>query len=577
MKTWFRLTTPKAILSFLALGFLVFSNGFSNNFVGDDIPQIVNNSSLHSLSNVTSFFTGSTFYNGGLQKLSGIYYKPLLMTYFSLIYSIFGPSYQAYHVMQLLIHVGGTTVLYLVFLRFFRQNLAYICGLIFLIHPINSEAVFYISDSQDVMFFFFGISALWILMKAGSKMKLVWMTICLLFSILSKETGGLFLGLIPLYSFIYKKEYFWKSLTGSVCVFVLYCMLRVNALGDLIVKSDPIAPIEKLALWTRITNIPEIAIFYLKTFIFPINLSYSYNWVYKTLTFEHFFMPLGLCLIIVFAAGYGARYLLNKGLTEEFKMYLFFCLWFGAGIFLHSQLIPLDATVADRWFYFSMAGILGLGAVTVKTLNIRFKSMRTQLIIGLVVLMMMGTRTVVRSFDFRNEFTLNSHDVKVSRDDYNLEGGLASNLLNLGRTREALMHAENSIRLNPFWSNYNTLGSIYLSLGEFSKARNAYDKALSFTDYYQVYENIAGMTLLTGEYEENVNLIKSYIERFPQHDKLWLYIAILQYTHGDTIEGKAAIMKAQEFNYSGNPEIKAIYYAIMNNLPLKLNLKVGND
>jgi tetratricopeptide (TPR) repeat protein len=224
-----------------------------------------------------------------------------------------------------------------------------------------------------------------------------------------------------------------------------------------------------------------------------------------------------------------------------------------------------------------MAGILGLGAVTVKTLNIRFKSMRTQLIIGLVVLMMMGTRTVVRSFDFRNEFTLNSHDVKVSRDDYNLEGGLASNLLNLGRTREALMHAENSIRLNPFWSNYNTLGSIYLSLGEFSKARNAYDKALSFTDYYQVYENIAGMTLLTGEYEENVNLIKSYIERFPQHDKLWLYIAILQYTHGDTIEGKAAIMKAQEFNYSGNPEIKAIYYAIMNNLPLKLNLKVGND
>jgi len=73
----------QAALIITTLGFLVFFVGLHGQFLGDDLPQIVNNVPVHSVANIHLFFEGGTFYNGhGLAPLSGVYFRPLMTTVF---------------------------------------------------------------------------------------------------------------------------------------------------------------------------------------------------------------------------------------------------------------------------------------------------------------------------------------------------------------------------------------------------------------------------------------------------------------------------------------------------------------
>jgi len=195
------LTNSKAIGIIFVVGVIVFTNGLFNGFVLDDISQIIDNSNIHSITNFFSFFTGSTFYGGGGQ-LIGVYYKPITLGVYSLLYSIFGAEPFWFHLFQLILHITNVSILFLVLRRFFKSPTSLILSLIFLIHPINSESVYYISAIQDVLFFFFGIVGLWLIINYKSDKYLLFAGISLFLSLLSKESGVLFIVISIIYTFL---------------------------------------------------------------------------------------------------------------------------------------------------------------------------------------------------------------------------------------------------------------------------------------------------------------------------------------------------------------------------------------
>ena len=151
LKNW------QVALIFLVLGFAVFFSGLMNSFQGDDLPQIVDNPVVHSISHIEIFFEGSTFYNGGgIAPLSGVYYRPLMTTAFSVIYTIFGAHPFYFHLFQLFLGIGSVFLLYLVFCYFISPTLSLVLSLIFLVHPLNSQVVFAIPWMQDTLFSFLG-------------------------------------------------------------------------------------------------------------------------------------------------------------------------------------------------------------------------------------------------------------------------------------------------------------------------------------------------------------------------------------------------------------------------------------
>lgn len=562
------LTTKKAFLIIFIVGIFVFFNVIFNNFVGDDTAQIVENPSIQLLKNTGSFFTSSTFYNGGNQNQAGVYYKPIQTLSFSFIYTLFGPNAAVFHIFQIIIHILNAFILFLFLKHIFNRSYSLLLSLIFLIHPINSEAVFYISALQDMLFFFFGILAIWLLTAFQSKKVLIFIALFLFLSILSKETGILFICASILYTLIFLRKRFYPLLALNVLIFMVYLLLRVNSVG-LLTKSLA-APIDRANLTERLLSMPEILFTYLKIFIFPLNLSSSYQWVVRQIATSNFLLPLLVDLLFIGAIFYFGAVFYKNHSEKNFRVFLFFAIWFLIGMVIHLQIIPLDATLAERWFYFPIIGLLGMIGILFDVFSFRV-NYKWSFAISVMLVMLLSIRTFIRSFDWRDNMTLASRDIKVSPEAYDLENIIGLNLLQKGQIYEAKAHIERSIQLYPYLTNYINLGLVYINLGDYPKAKEAYIDSLKYGDYSRAYEALGSLTLVYGDSKQNINFIKGALMKFPNDAKLWLYLAILDYQYGSRDEAKEAISKA--YNYDPSQNMSIIYDMIIDDQPLRLNIQ----
>src|SRR5260370_28504858 len=110
------LTTLKAINIIVIVGLIVFANSLFNGFVGDDKDYIVNNPFTHTVNLAVSFGTNGFNIVGQ--------YRPIPATYFSILYALFGTTPFPYHLLQILLHVAATTLLYILFRKFLSSGIA---------------------------------------------------------------------------------------------------------------------------------------------------------------------------------------------------------------------------------------------------------------------------------------------------------------------------------------------------------------------------------------------------------------------------------------------------------------------
>ena len=192
------------ILLIVLLGFIVYVNSFFNGFVWDDELQIVKNPLIRSLDNVLTFFKGGTAYVEGQGTLGGLYYRPLSTLFFALLYVIFGLNSAAFHIFQVLIHIASSVLLFFVFKKFLGDKISILLSTVFLVHPMNVESVAYLSSLQTTLSFFFGIFALYLSLRSSnvSYKRLAIICFLLLLSLLSKESGILFLFFVICFFYI---------------------------------------------------------------------------------------------------------------------------------------------------------------------------------------------------------------------------------------------------------------------------------------------------------------------------------------------------------------------------------------
>jgi Tfp pilus assembly protein PilF len=563
-----KFTAKTTVLLLVIVGCLVYVNSIFNNFIGDDLSQIVENSTIRSLKNIPSFFTSSSFSNGN-SELTGIYYKPLQTLSFSILYQLFGINPIGYHIYQVLLHIANAVIVLLFASRLFKKHIAFLLSIIFLIHPINSQTVMYISSTQDVLFFFFGMLALLWLMTFSSTRAIVVSSILLFLSLLSKESGVLFLGICTLYVFMFQKK---RRLWFVICnagIFLSYLFMRFHSVG-LLTRSLS-SPIDVASFSERLLTMPKIFFTYLKIFVFPFHLSSSYQWVVRQITLSDFFLPIAVDLLFIGMIGSLAIQLYRTNRTSNgFKIFMFFVAWFFTGLLIHLQIIPLDYTLTESWFYFPIIGLLGMIGVVLERLNVFIVNKRVITVIA-IVLLLLAARTVVRSFDWRDDLRLASVDIRVSPESYDLENLIGLGLLRNGQIYDAKRHIERSIQLYPYITNYINLGLVYIYLQDYVNAKEAYMKSLQFGDYAPSYEALGSLTIVTGGPRQNIEFLTMALAKFPQNPKLWQYLAIINYQQGNKEEAKGNITKA--YSYDPSQNTGAIYNMIMLDQPLKLNIQ----
>lgn len=548
-----KLSDKKFIFIFFIIGFTIYFNALFNGFVADDYILVRDNPVVHSM-NLIRIFSGGSYSDAYINN----YYKPVFTSVLSLIYFFSSGSPFGLHLVQIILHIVNVILVFILLRHFLKKWTSFIIALIFLVHPLNTEAVSYISSFQDVLFLLFGLTALNLMVNFKEKtyFQYMFISIFLILSILSKETGVLFLVLIPLYNYLFEKGKNIFFLFQSCIILLIYFFLRF-VVAQVYLNPIKIVKIMSLPLSERIINIPKIFLFYLYTFIFPKNLTMFQDWILKRVNFNDFYFPLivdSLFMLILLFIGF----LLYKKTSIVFKTWIFFTVWFLIGMAINMQIIPLDQTVSDRWFYFPMVGLLALIGLVIQS-TVPKKLSRPLFAILFVIVFLLGVRVIIRNQDWGANMC--SHDIKLNKNSYQLVDCLAANFYNAGRMEDSEIYYLRSAKLYPGSTTYTSLGHFYQLRKRNKEAKKEFYAAINFKDNPAPYVDLSPI-LIKENPKTAIRVIEEGVNQFPKSAPLWGYLALARYKSGDYEGAMTAAIKASDI--SPNKEYRSIIDVIEN-------------
>jgi len=506
------------------VGCLVFFNSLFNGFIiGDDEEQILLNPLVQSLNNLPQFFLGSTYYEIASKSNFGLFYRPLMLSSYSLIYAVVGPDPFMFHLVQVVFHLGNGLLLFLLFKKLKLSRLvAFFASLLFLIHPINSETVFHIANLQEVLFLFFGLVSTLIYINSFKTKNLFHQAVVSLFlliALFAKETAILFIVLIALYTWVYQRSKL-RSMFVVIPPILVYVFFRLK-LAQVHYQIPQISQIGELSLNQRLFQVPSVVWYYLKTFLFPAKLVTQQFWLVASIQWFDLVAFVSFCLAIIFI---GFR------LKSHQKLYWFFGGWLLVGLGLHSQVMPLYLTVAERWFYFPSIGVIGL----VASMAANFLGKKTLMIFFTSILVILSVRTFVRSFDWRDSYSLLEADLGQAENDYYNQNLYGSLLIREGAYQQAEPYILQSTSQHKFIGNMSNLGSVYLHQQKLEDAERAYKQSLELGQSYTSLVNYVNFLFyFKKDYQTTQTVIASYLPHYRNGYDLWLVQAQLYAQTGD--------------------------------------------
>ncbi|PIV10908.1 hypothetical protein COS50_02965 [Candidatus Roizmanbacteria bacterium CG03_land_8_20_14_0_80_35_26] len=493
----------KKVWIIIFLGLLIYGFSLFNGFVWDD--EVV--------------------FQNSISPFDSTYYRPATSVIRSTIYNIFGPRPFFFHFFQLIFHIVTAVFIYYLFKRFFKETLSLILALIFLVHPANVEAVSFASAMQEVLFTLTGLTGLYLFISSKnlSIAKIFLSTVILLIALLMKETAIVFFVLVFCYLFLFKKNKQNVLINYSILIVILlmtYLLVRISG-GNLYIHGQGLFPIMRVSFITRLMNIPLIIKYYLGMFFFPINLAIAQHWVIKLPSFIDFFLPLILEVLLFLTA-------VIYSLKKKDKIFAFFFLWFLVGLLPHLQIIPLNMTVAERWLYFPMIGLLGMMGSIIKISNIKYQISKILFSLAIIIISIFSIRSFIRTLDWRNGLALFGHDIKKT-SSFDLQNNFGTELFRVGRYDEAKKYFKISTELAPYWwVNWNNLGAIYEREKNYQKAAEYYQKSINNGQYYLAYENLAKILVLHGKDQKKTEeFLKEVLKLFPKNENLLRINALL--------------------------------------------------
>lgn len=355
---------PSVLL--IIFGFVIYFNVLNSPFYMDDYGQVVINPDIKNLSSIPSFYFKTSVHLGGNQLIIADFYRPIFFSAYTLLFVLGNGLSFFFHLFQVGIFSINAVLVFLFFAKFFKRKLAFLLALLFLVHPANEEAAQYAAALSEPLFFCFGMIAL--LLVSSVKIKnlstIFVYFLMILGSLLSKETGVLFLIITLVYILFFQSHYIKKYLLAATFAGFAYFVLRFIATRNtvsILIQQHVLSAGERAIL------VPKVIYTYIElitatTLSLP-NSAYLKNNDIKTAILP--FLAVLIVLISLIAVGFWIR----RYFKSSFKIYAFFFIWVTLGLGIHSQIIPLEVLIASRWMYFPVVGALGMLGVVVTILQ----------------------------------------------------------------------------------------------------------------------------------------------------------------------------------------------------------------
>ncbi|MBI2674264.1 MAG: tetratricopeptide repeat protein [Candidatus Yanofskybacteria bacterium] len=145
----------------IIVGSFIYSFNLNNELFWDDDDWIINNVYVHSVSweNVKFLFSNNVLAGVGLQSN---YYRPFLFFTFAFNWVISETKPFLWHLVSNSIHIANAVLVFVLFRKYVGNLVSFLTALFFVVHPLNTEAVAYISGRGDPLSALFLLLALYL-------------------------------------------------------------------------------------------------------------------------------------------------------------------------------------------------------------------------------------------------------------------------------------------------------------------------------------------------------------------------------------------------------------------------------
>jgi Tfp pilus assembly protein PilF len=584
-----------AALLIALLTLLAYSNTLENSFVFDDYLVIADNNFIKSWHNLPRIFSKNyltssedTYLLGKQDVGSGeSTYRPVVTTTYFIDYCLWGLKPFGYHLTNLLLHIVNALLLfYFVSLITKNHMIALLAGLLFALHPVNTEAVYVISFRKDLLAFLFFISSLIIYIRLddyrGKKKPIAYCLSIILFclALFSKEMAVTLPAVLMLYDYFFNKKRGLQEILANLkfrysgYILIGLCYLFISQF--LIGSKYPHLEYPGGSFYTNILTMSVAIAEYIKWIFIPLNLHFILpdpSAVYYSLNTT---VILSILLVVLFLfVAFKSR--------KTAKESSFSILWFYITLVPVSNIFALVSPAALRYLYIPIAGLCLLEAwllTKIFTLSLPWLGRKVLGAFGFfvisVILISYSMITMNIGSIWKDNISMWSDMVKWYPKNITALSSLGKAYEKIGADKKAIGLFKNALYSNPnnAWT-HNALGSCYGNIGQHNAAIAEYTKAVSLNpDYADAYNNLCDEYISVGKNSQAIESCKKATELNPRMAVAYYNIANAYANSGKKEDALKANQKAIGINpnYMEACNNLAVIYADMGHIDKAIDL-----
>jgi len=537
--------------------FALYANTLGHKYTQDDAIVIYDNMfTTEGFSGIPGILKYDTFYGffkeeGKANLVSGGRYRPLTLVMFAIGYQFFGDMPLIGHFFNIFYYALLGIIIFLTVQKMTVQKeqkwpaLALCTALIFIAHPIHTEAVANIKGRDEIITMLGSISALYLILKSfdtKNKMFAVWAGILIFFACLSKENAVTYLAVIPLTLLFFRKASIGQALSNTlfpILGVIAFIIIRTAVLGfdfggapnelmnnpflkNVNGQYVPFSGSEKLA--TILFTLGK----YVQLLFFPHPLTHDYYPRHvDIMSFSRISVILSLIMYlamgIIATIGYKKRHISSYAI-----------IYFIITISIISNLVfPIGTNMSERFMFMPSFGFALLLAWAVT----RFAAEKYWLPIIGVILLLLSIKTVSRNMIWKDDYTLFTSDISISKNSAKLNNAVGGTKTSKASEMEdgpektkllqdALPFLDKAISIHPTYkAPYLIKGNALYHLKQYKEAEKSYETALRIDPSYSDAIRNSGVNYRElgryyGEVENNLNqsifYLKKAYEQFPE-------------------------------------------------------------
>lgn len=544
-----------------ALGILLYANTFAHDYTQDDAIVITDNMfTTQGMAGIPGILKYDTFYGffkeaGKSNLVAGGRYRPLTLVMFSIEYQLLGKNPFIGHLINALLYGLTGFVLYWLLLQLFKRKenpieghfIAFATSILFIAHPIHTEAVANIKGRDEIVTLLGSLAALYFSLKAYFDKKVIYNVIAgalFFLALLSKENAITFIAIVPLTYYFFTKAKTQQLVIQAipfVIATILFILIRTSIIGlssgeppmelmnNPFIKLQgnqyvPFTPAERFA--TVIFTLGK----YVQLLVYPHPLTHDYYpRQIGIMTFDNWQVLASLALYLGLL-GYALLGLRRKDLISYGILFYLITLSIVSNI-----VFPVGTNMAERLLFMPSVGFCLVIAVLLQRYLFSEKLTAVQQLypffsVLLLLSVLFSVKTLTRNPAWKNNYTLFTTDIKTSPNSAKLQNAVGGELITqsinekneqrrLTMLNEAAGHLRAAVNIHPTYKNaYLLLGNCYNYLQQYDSSIVNYQTALKLDQNYQeAFNNLAITYQQAGKYygEQKGDLVKAiqYLEQ----------------------------------------------------------------